>query len=47
MIQFLFFFQKKKQKVDVPEEEEVAVPEAVQKQPTRVTVQAEVHKPGI
>ena len=28
--------------MDVPEEEEVAVLEAVQKQPTRVTVQADV-----
>ena len=42
---FIFPLEKR-QKVDVPEEEEVEVPEAVQKQPTRVTVQAEVHRPG-
>ena len=35
------FLSENKQKVDVPQEEEVEVPEAVQKQPTRVTVQAE------
>ena len=41
------FLSEKKQKVNVPEGEEVEVPEAVQKQPTRVTAQAEVHRLGI
>ena len=40
------FLSEKKQEVDVPEEEEEEVQEAVQRQPTRVTVQAEVHRQG-
>ena len=38
------FLLEKKQKV--AEEKEVEVPEPVAKQPTRVAVQAEVHRPG-
>ena len=40
------FFSEKKKKVNITEEENVAVPEAVAREPTQLTIQAEVHRPG-